>query len=192
MTKKLGKFGKKGAYYKIDPETLKEITACVIESLREEEPKIVQERHDRQRANIKLVLRRYRDIAAHAEKAVYTAIRAEEDVSMRDLLDLMNRSGVEAFRVESIMKSAAMAKTMVSHMDKMLEVYKVTCENSGKPEEMRRYRVLYNAFIAPEAMTLEKIAECEKVDRSTAYRDIDVAAERLAVLYFGAYGLDFL
>jgi hypothetical protein len=183
---------KPGNYKKLDPETIKEITNCVIKNLREEEPKIIRERHNRMRANIKQVLRKYRDLQAHADKAVYKAIHAEDDFSLRDLLDIMSGNGREMFRVESIRKSAVKARLMIDHMDRMIESYHDLCKSSGKPEEERRYRVLQHVYISPDKLTPEEVSECENVDKSTIYRDIDIAAERLSVLFFGVYGLDFL
>jgi len=177
---------------KLDAETLKEITSCVIGTLRDEEARMMEERHDRMRANIKQALRKYRELAAHAEKSVYSAIRAEDDFTLRDLLDLMKGNGREEFRVESIRESAARARLMVDHMDRMLESYRIDCESSDKPEERRRYRVIYHMFISQDRMTPEEAARCEFVDKSTVYRDIDIAAERLSVLFFGVYGLSFL
>ena len=177
---------------KLDAETLKEITDCVIDSLRKEETRIIEARHDRMRANIKQVLRKYRELVTHAEKSVYNAMRAEDDFSLRDLLDMMNGNRREEFRVESIRESAAKARLMVDHMDRMLESYRISCESSDKPEEKRRYRVVYHMYISPDRMSPEEAARCEFVDKSTIYRDIDIAAERLSVLFFGIFGLSFL
>jgi len=188
-----GKMSKKYTFRrKLDPETLKEITGYVIESLREEEDKLIEARHDRMRANIKQVLRKYRELSAHAEKSVYRAMQAEDDFTLQDLLDMMAGNNRELFRVESIRESAVKARIMIDHMDRMLETYRQSCESSGKPEEKRRYRAVYHVYVAPDRLTPEEVAQCEFVDRSTIYRDIDMAAERLAVLFFGVYGLDFL
>jgi len=108
------------------------------------------------------------------------------------LLDIMSGRGREAFRVESIKDSAAKARVMVDHMDKMLDIYKLMCEHSGKEEDLRRYRVLRAAYLDPDRKDVEDIAKCEFVDRSTVYRDLTAAAEYLAVLFFGLYGLEFL
>jgi hypothetical protein len=74
----------------------------------------------------------------------------------------------------------------------MLESYQRSCENSNRDEDRRRYRVLYDMYISPEPKTPEAIAQKEFVDKSTVYRDIDAAADHLAVLFFGVYGLKFL
>ena len=177
---------------KRDPELVKEITGYVVEILRDEEARFIKVNHDRKRANIKLVLRKYREIVTHIDEAVFEASQVSYDTTLQDLLELMSGDRRESFRVESIRESAVKAKVMVEHMNRMLETYRLTCENSSREEDRRRYRVLYHLYISPEPKTPEEIAEEEYVDKSTVYRDIDAAADRLAVLFFGIYGLKFL
>ena len=179
-------------YKRLDTELTREITGYVIETLREEESKLIAARHDRKRANIKLLLRKYREIVTHVDEAVYDATQAGYDITLQDLLGMMSGDRRESFRVESIQESALRAKVMVEHMDRMLDNYRQSCENSNKDEERRRYRVLHSMYISPNRRTPEEIAEDEYIDKSTVYRDIDAAADRLAVLFFGVYGLKFL
>jgi hypothetical protein len=138
------------------------------------------------------LLRKYREIVRHVEQTVYEAIHVEDDLSLQELLDLMRNDCRESFRVESLRNSAAKGRLLVNHMDKMLETYKESCERSEREDDKRRYRIINNMFIAPEAKTADEIALEEHIDKSTVYRDIDAAAERLAVLFFGVYGLKFL
>ena len=183
---------KPASYKRIDDEAIQEITRCVIDTLREEEASLVQARHDRKRANIKLLLRRYRDIVAHVEDAVYEAIHLEDDLSLQDILELMGGNRRSEFRVDSIRENVATARVIIGHMDRMLESYRESCERHGREEDRRRCRVVHDAFIAASPLTVEEIALKENIDRSTVYRDIDAAADKLAVLFFGVYGLKFL
>ena len=183
---------KKEGYKRLDPVLQEEITNLVIRKLREEETKLLKSRHDKKRANVKLVLRRFREIEEHVNKAVHSALQAEEDLTLQDLLELMGGGSRDSFRIESIRESAAKSRLLVTHMHKMIEAYKEACERSEKDEEKRRYRVLYKTYISPEPKTADEIAQEEYVDKSTIYRDIDAAADKLAVLFFGVYGLKFL
>jgi hypothetical protein len=183
---------KESPYKRLDPELLKEITRYVIDCLHEEEAKIVKVNHDRKRSNIKLLLRKNREIVKHVDESVYEAAHLSEDVLLQDLFEQMVGTGKENFRVEAIKESAAKSRVMVDHMNKMLESYRLSCESSGKDEDRRRYRVIYSVYISPEVKTMEEIADDEFVDKSTIYRDIDAAADKLAVLFFGVYGLRFL
>ena len=112
-------------------------------------------------------------------------------MKLQTLLELMG-TRKESFRVESLRENAATARIIVDHMNKMLESYRVSCELYGKEEDRRRYRVVRAMYIDPERLTVDEIAEIEFVDRATIYRDVDAAADRLAVLFFGVYGLKFL
>jgi hypothetical protein len=95
-------------------------------------------------------------------------------------------------RVESIRENVAKARITVNHMDKMLDSYRYSCEKYGKEEDRRRYRIIMELYIYPDKKSVDEVAQMEHIDRSTVYRDIDMAADRLAVLFFGVYGLRFL
>jgi uncharacterized membrane-anchored protein YjiN (DUF445 family) len=179
-------------YKRLDPETAREITAFVIEFYKEEEARGIKVRNDRKRANIKLLLRKYREIVSHVEDAVYEASQLSDDYALQELLGQMSGDRRETFRIESIKESAARSRAMVDHINRMMECYRIMCESSGKDEERRRFRVVYDMYINPVPKTADQIAVCENVDKSTVYRDVDAAAERLAVLLFGIYGLKFL
>jgi hypothetical protein len=183
---------KKPAYKQLDDELKKEIVGYVISVFREEEEKIIELRHDRKRANIKLLLRKYREIVKHVDKAVFEATQVDDDLTLQDILKLMSGNRSEPFRIETMRENAAKARLLVDHMNRMLDSYRERCERSHKEEEKRRYRVLYDMYISEERKTADEIAEKEFIDRSTVYRDIDAAADILAVLFFGIYGLKFV
>ena len=178
-------------YERLDPVLAKEITDFIIDKLREEETKLVKARHDHKRANVKLLLRKYRGIVENVSKSVYDAVHIEDDVELLELIEMMSGKR-ESFRVESLRDSAARSQMLVAHIDRMIAAYKDFCDKSDKEEDKRRYRVVYDSFISPNPKTTEEIAAAEHIDKSTIYRDIDAAADRLAVLFFGVYGLKFL
>ena len=179
-------------YNNLDPDILNQITVFIIDTLREEESKLIKVRHDRKRANIRLLLRKYREIVKHVDEAVFQAAQVDNDVKLHELIEMMGGGRHESFHLDSMRENVATARLLVDHMNRMLETYRLTCENSSREEDRRRYRVLYHMYISPEPKTPEEIAEEEYVDKSTVYRDIDAAADRLAVLFFGVYGLKFL
>jgi hypothetical protein len=183
---------KRREYKALTPELMKEVTIYIMDGLKEEEERLRKTSHDRKRANIKLALRKYRDILTHVEESVYEASQIAYDYELQELLGLMSGDRRDNFRVEAIKESAARSKVMIDHMNKMLESYKFSCENSNREEDRRRYRVLHSLYICIDPETPEEIAQREHVDKSTIYRDIDAAADRLAVLFFGVYGLKFL
>jgi len=178
-------------YRRIDPELLKEITAYVIKQLKDQEEKAIEVRNDRKRANVKLLIRKYREIAEYVDGAVFEVAQVREDTSLNDLLELMG-SRRESFHLETMSENVATAKLLFEHMTKMLEVYRISCEQSGKEEEMRRYRVIRAMYLDQDKKSAEDVAGIEFITRSTVFRDVDAAADRLAVYFFGIQGIKFL
>lgn len=170
----------------------KYMTEYIVENLKKHESKIISERHDRQKESLKELIRRYRKYTRIADAMIDNAIRAESEIDHRDILDMMSCSGREFARLEGIKENAARIKVAVSYLDNVLKTYQKYCEISDNDEEKRRYRVLYKLYIADEKKTADEVAECENIDRSTVYRDIDNAVEDLAIHFFGAYGLNYL
>lgn len=185
--------GKKSTQYKkLDPELMKEITAFVIDCYKEEEARAVKTRHDRKRANTKLLLRNYRSLVDHCESAIYDAAQMDDDIDLAEILEMMSESRRESFRVESIRESAARTRLIIDHINEMLEMYRIFCERSPRDEDRRRYRIICAMYISGEVSTPDEIAASENIDRSTVYRDIDSAVERLTALIFGIDGLYLL
>jgi hypothetical protein len=182
---------KKKTYRRLDSETLKEITGYVREELEKSEDELIKRRHDKQRANVKLLLRSYRDITLYVNEAIADATQSSDDISLHDLLVLMG-SSKGTFRAESIKEGVATARLLINHMDKMLDTYRHLCNKSKKEECKRRSRVLDMLYISHDKKTADEIAAIENIDRVTVYRDIDAAAEKLTVLFFGLQGLNLL
>jgi len=168
------------------------ITDHVTENLRDIEAQLIAERHERQREALKEAIRCYRKSKRFIDNLVNRAVSAEEILTHRDLLDLMSRYGREAVRVNLTRDHAAHLMLRANLITDALHAYKAVCENSKDTEDMRRYRSLYHLYISEEPKTAEEIAECENLDRSTVYRDVEIAIEGLAVLFYGAIGLDNL
>jgi hypothetical protein len=80
---------------------------------------------------------------------------------------------------------------LLAHVNRTLDSYKTNAEKYGKAEDKRRCRVIMALYIEQDAKTVEEISAIEHVDKRTIYRDIDIAAEQLAVLLFGVFGLRF-
>ena len=74
---------------------------------------------------------------------------------------------------------------MMSHVDKMLTVYKALCRKAENPDEARRWDVLYLRYISEDRLKPDAIAERMNIDKRTIYRDMNKAMEDMAVLLFG-------
>jgi len=171
--------------------TLHSITNIVIDRLRKEESFIEKMRYDRRIANTRLLLRNYRSLVDHFENSVYTAshVDVEAGLSLAEILGYINENAGDRLKVESIKHSTAKTKILISHIDAMLDIYRVFCENSPHAEDMRRYRIIHFLYLDDEPKTAEELAEIESTNRRTVYRDVTIAVEKLTALIFGADGI---
>jgi predicted transcriptional regulator len=67
----------------------------------------------------------------------------------------------------------------------MLKYFRIACEQSGREEEMRWYRIIMKTYIDEERKTAEQIAEEEHIERRTVYKNINAAIKPLSALIFG-------
>jgi hypothetical protein len=161
---------------------------AALEALEKEKKKAHKSRHDRRLRNTKLLLRNFRMFKEHTENAVFEVSQLDENAI--DILDMMwEYSNDSELFVESIKKSVARTKIIMTHVIDMLALYEAYCMKSTKPEDSRRYRVIDNLYISEQPMTVREIATMEGIDERTVYKDVDAACERLSALIFGIDGL---
>lgn len=166
-----------------------EAAKVAIEMWEKEKQKQVKQRADRRLHNTRLLLDNYRSFAAHVRYAVY-GIQDTDEESAIYILDMMDSyDGMDSVVIESIKRSTARTAVIVAHIDEMLKIYKVMCEGSRKTEDMRRYRIIYFLYVDDSQMSIQDLAEQEHVDQRTVYRDVNIAQERLAALFFGIDGM---
>lgn len=175
---------------KVDKETIR-IAAeagakAAITQWEKERAKAADERVDRRLYNTRLLLKNYRLFKKHAENAVYEAEQLDE--SVYDILDMMERNTGNGF-VDSIKNSVARTATLVRHIEVMLGLYRVYCEQSGRPEDLRRWRVAKALYIDEKPVSVQEMAELESAAERTIYRDIDTICEQLSALLFGIDGI---
>jgi len=178
--------------FKLDIDIVNAITNCVIDRLRAEEKASVKEQYDKRLASTKILLRNYRSLSAHCENAVYDAINIEADIPLFGLLALMATSSEsDTLKIESIRKSTVRTQIMVNHVNAMISLYRSYCERSANPEDRRRYRVIYDHYIAEIPLSQKELAIEENVELRTIQRDLKIATERLTAMIFGIDGLYF-
>lgn len=169
-------------------EIVRLAAAAGVEQYRKEQERSREGVRDRRIHNTKLLLERYRGLAEHSKSAVYSATQVEaDDLDFYTLVDMMkDYNGAREATVPSIMESAAYTRIIVSHIDRMVEYYGNKCKK-GRPEEIRRYRILYSTYLAPEEeqKTAQELADEEHVDLSTIYKDLKTATNQLSALIFG-------
>lgn len=166
--------------------------AAAIKAIEREQDKFRKRKLDRKLHNTKLLLKNYRTLQAHYKHAVYDVDSAEEnDADFAEILARMN-SGIydDNMYIESIKQSCVRTKIIMTHVNSMLDIYEAACNKSGKTESARRWRVLRDLYLKPEAMTAEEIAKKENIGERTVYKDIDVCVNDLSTLFFGIGALE--
>ncbi|MDX8367766.1 HTH domain-containing protein [Cytobacillus sp. IB215665] len=158
---------------------------AAIEYMEEQKRKEEKERRDKRLRNTKLLLKNYRSFVLHTEEIT-------EDINILNESILDDMIEVNELAVESIRRSKKRTLAMVKFMNQMLSIYKVICENSSKPEDMRRYETVYLMYISEDKMTASEIAETHNIDNRTVYKDIDSAAKEISSLIFGVDGIRFV
>lgn len=178
------------AIVRLASETAVESYRKELERQQEQDGKARRERHHRVVNSAKMLLKNYRRFKKMTVSSVYGKDTSTNE-TLVELLELMQgiyRSG--ELEVVSIKDRVARTELMIEHIDAMLEVYKKDCNRS--PEGQRRYRVIYWMYLSEdESKTAEDIAEMENVVVRTVFRDIKIAYEELAVLFFGIDGVRF-
>ncbi|MEK5052060.1 hypothetical protein MHH96_01205 [Niallia sp. FSL K6-0212] len=155
---------------------------AAFEHLEKEKEKQEKIKHDRRLRNVKLLLRNYRTFAVHTAdiKLEINELNAKLDL---DELD------TDEFAIRSIMKSKELTLAMVKYINKTLEIYRLICEKSDNPEDLRRYKTVYDLYISEQKKTAKELSGGQSVHLRTVYKDVDKACETLVVLMFGVNGI---
>lgn len=163
--------------------------STAVESLERSHRKEEKDKKDRRLHNTKLLLRNYKMLKEGCEKAVYSKEHSEEKTA--DVIhDLMNMKGSDGVIVNSIKESAERTGIIISHIDKMLDVYRIYCGKCGEKEK-RQYKIIRSMFFSKERTTPADLAKKFNVSKVTIYDDLKAAEEKLSALFFGINGLHF-
>ena len=134
--------------------------------------------------------RNYTVLNANCSHAVYDAASAATgEESVEEIVEALDELLEENLKVESIMKSAARTQLIMRHVNRMLGIYKVVCENSVDEGEQRHYRVIEALYLRDRPLSPTAVAEREKIDKRTVYKDVDAACATLSALIFGIDGI---
>lgn len=167
---------------------------AAIKAVERERKKFREAQYDRRYHNTKLLLQNYRHLNEHFKNAIFELEQAEEyDESFIDIMDIMTSHGYDDdLYVESIRNSTVRTKIIMTHVNRMLEVYGIMCERSNRADDKRHYRILRAMYIDDTPSTAQAIADREHIDKRTVYKDIDAAAAYLTALLYGISGIDKL
>lgn len=171
-------------------EIISMASQVAIEQYHKEAERTRRAARDKRFRNTKLLMEKYRGFVIHSQSAVFDAAQIDDDIGFDALLDIMGcGDGDRKLSVASVQESAARTRILVHHIDQMLEYYKFKCDHSPKPEEARRYRVIYYTYLVDEQeqKTFQMLADEENVDLSTIYKDHKAALQQLSALFFGYF-----
>lgn len=160
-------------------------------AMERERKRLKNQHYDWKYQNTKLLLRNYRRLNTYYENAIFDTEGAEEaDEDFEEILRSMNAKLLdEEIVVESIQRNFAATKIIMTHVNKMLDCYKIMCERSRRTDDARHWRVLEGLYLAEDYTTAEEIAKQEHIDKRTVYRDIDICVADLTALFFGVGGI---
>ena len=168
---------------------------AATDRIEEERKKERKGRCDRRLHNTRLLLKNYRVLKHHALDAVHTGARANEVISENavDILDDLESMGFrkvdDRLYIESIKRSQQRTRIIIEHIDEMLRYWRIDCEQSGREEALRRYRIVVDTYISDDQMTAEELAQREHIEKRTVYKDIKAAMRPLSALIFGIDGI---
>jgi hypothetical protein len=148
-------------------------------------------RHDKRLRNTKLLLKKYELLKDHCENAIYQKEQAISEDHVIDILDSLDDTDATTY-IHSIKQSVARTKLILAHIDQMVMHYGIYCERTGKPEDMRRYRILKEVYFPDnDSVKLDREAICkrEDIEERTFFRDMEANYNRLSALIFGIDGL---
>lgn len=173
----------------------KGVTAGVkaaVDHMEEERRKARKGRYDRRLHNTRLLFKNYRALKHHALGAVHTGAQANERIEENavDILEELDDERVDdRLYIESIKRSQQRTRIIIEHIDEMLRYWLIDCEQSGKEEVLRRYRIIVGTYISDDQMTAEELAQREHIEKRTVYKDIKAAMRPLSALIFGIDGI---
>lgn len=173
----------------------KGVTAGVkaaVDHMEEERRKARKGRYDRRLHNTRLLFKNYRALKHHAIGAVHTGAQANERIEENavDILEELDDERVDdRLYIESIKRSQQRTRIIIEHIDEMLRYWLIDCEQSGKEEALRRYRIIMDTYISGDQMTAEELAQREHIEKRTVYKDIKAAMRPLSALIFGIDGI---
>lgn len=143
---------------------------------------------DKRLKNTKLLLSQYRNLSKHIKESIfdiadeYSSNTLSKDETLTELLKDIENADSDTY-VSSIKKSKEKTVIMLQHINNMLEVYKHDCIK--KANGSLHWNIIYDLYIADEALTRYQISEKYGVSERDIYRYVNQAVESLSILLFG-------
>lgn len=128
------------------------------------------------------------DVPMSDELQRYIREQAErQDVPFEIALAVIERES--SYQPDAVSDTGDFGLMQMRHVNRMLGIYKVVCENSVDEGEQRHYRVIEALYLRDRPLSPTAVAEREKIDKRTVYKDVDAACATLSALIFGIDGI---
>jgi len=150
---------------------------------------------DKQMQNAtKVLMKKYRDFKVMADKTLVDAASVEEesdDVNLIEAIESLMQYGVDKRELDIVsnQKRVYRTRSLMAHVDVMLEAYRIRCAKALNQDEQRRYRVIYALYISDEPKSAADVAEEEHIGMTTVYDTVNKAINDLSILIFGVDGI---
>ena len=149
--------------------------AKAIEIYQAQEAERIKDNESKKFKNVKLLLKEYRNLRAYAENALCDASQIN-DLVIRELIGF---SEYEKYKVESIKNQIVTTKTIMEHVQTMLDIYKIRCTSSVREDMQRLSEEERSVVLARRAYYREwKRKNADKV-KDTTTRFFKKHAEKL-------------
>lgn len=158
-------------------DLIKQVVAAVREYDEKKRHKDRQARHDYKLRNTRLLLNHYNYFKEHIDESICSSDQMEVIDIIAELQDC--RGSID---IQSIKKSARKTFVFMGHIDKMINLYQVLCDQEGEIGQ-RKFRVLKMFYI--DRIKIPDILQAEFISEKTYYRDINSAINTLSTLIFG-------
>lgn len=166
-------------------------TQVGVETFEKKVEESIKERFLRRLHNTKLLLREYRKLKMHVTDSVYKKANTADAIEILEQIDKFDYN--DELYIESIKKSVDRTAIIITHVEKMLEIYRTLCDKyEGRFSEYspRKWKVIYHYYISlDEEKNINELCEELFCGRTCIYNDIDDAARSLTSLIFGIDGL---
>jgi hypothetical protein len=123
-------------------------TQTGIDIYKKEKEENIKQRFSRRLHNTRRLLQEYRKLKEHAVDAVYRKASTTDAI---DILEGLENCTDDEIYIESIKNSIDKTSIILSHIEKMLEVYRMLCEKYQerfKEYHPRKYKAIYHYYIS--------------------------------------------
>lgn len=178
---------KRRTFTEIEVETIVKIAAetaaqTALTEFNRRNEDLLAKKNERAYKNTTTLLEGYTAMKAHCKSAI---AKAEDTLTPSDLqtvlYEVFNRRGL--LQIETILASKRRTELIIEHIDKMLEVYRITCINNNK----HYCDCVIDRYI--NDLTIAEIAEKHNTVERNVYRWLDKGIDDLSIYLFGAYAL---